>query len=244
LLDLTPKARQVVQDLATEPGVSAEAVEGLLVALAAGHGTQAQFNHPELGGLGQWQQGGLIMVGDMFNHGLKHKVDRLCHQLSGLLRDQTVFAAKPAAEGQPRAAGAAPGAWWPADLGSPASSGFQNDMSYAYFPAARRLAVRREGEVQVYDTGDHTIGGVSQQQGADRSLTFSSQHGVVRLADLPRAPMVETTAQEAPPAQTPAGPADSGDVLATIERLAALREKNILTQEEFATKKAELLSRL
>jgi hypothetical protein len=34
------------------------------------------------------------------------------------------------------------------------------------------------------------------------------------------------------------------DVLATIEKLADLRDKGILSDEEFAAKKAELLSRL
>ena len=34
------------------------------------------------------------------------------------------------------------------------------------------------------------------------------------------------------------------DIAKTIERLAELRQKDILTEEEFAAKKAELLSRL
>jgi hypothetical protein len=34
------------------------------------------------------------------------------------------------------------------------------------------------------------------------------------------------------------------DIVETIERLAELRQKNILTEEEFASKKAELLNRL
>jgi hypothetical protein len=34
------------------------------------------------------------------------------------------------------------------------------------------------------------------------------------------------------------------DILLLIERLAALREKNILCEEEFSAKKAELLARL
>ena len=40
------------------------------------------------------------------------------------------------------------GSSWPAELGSPSSSGAQNDMSYAYFPATRRLAIRVGGESQ------------------------------------------------------------------------------------------------
>ena len=34
------------------------------------------------------------------------------------------------------------------------------------------------------------------------------------------------------------------DVFATIEKLAELRDKGILSEEEFATKKAELLARI
>jgi predicted Zn-dependent peptidase len=34
------------------------------------------------------------------------------------------------------------------------------------------------------------------------------------------------------------------DIIATIERLADLRQKGVLTEEEFAAKKSELLSRL
>jgi hypothetical protein len=47
----------------------------LLQALVNSNGTMAQFNHWELGGGGQWMRGGMTMVGDMFNYGLKSKVD-------------------------------------------------------------------------------------------------------------------------------------------------------------------------
>jgi hypothetical protein len=53
------------------------------------------------------------------------------------------------------------------------------------------------------------------------------------------APPPEVGAAPAPPA-SPA----TEDIVKTIERLAELRQKNILTEEEFAVKKAELLSRL
>src|SRR5262249_6412498 len=133
----------------------------------------------------------------------------------------------------------------------------------AYFPGSRRLAVETGGSVTIYDTSDHQIGGVSQQQGGDSSLTFTSQHGLVRVGDL-RVVRGED-AERPPPAAAPAphqpvpagtvGPSaeraaaplradQSHDVLALIERLAALREKNILSEEEFAAKKTELLSRL
>ena len=47
-----------------------------------------------------------------------------------------------------------------------------------------------------------------------------------------------------PAAPAPAAPVATEDILRTIERLAELRQKDILTEEEFAAKKAELLSRL
>lgn len=252
--ELTAEGRRIVGDVARRHGVSEGAVVELLAALVAGGGSQAQFNHPDLGGMGQWSQGGMVMVGDMFNNALKARVDALCAELAGLLPAADLFA--PAVEsrqsqsqGQPGGIGVSlfvPGSlataeWWPAELGSPASVGAQNDLRYAFFPSARRLAIARGGQVTVYDTGDHRIGGFSQQQSGDQSLTFTSQHGLVRVADLP---VVGGRASPAAPA--PATPAAAGadDILAKIERLAALRAKDILTAEEFEAKKAELLSRL
>ena len=82
-------------DVATRHGVSLDAARALLGALVQGSGRQAQFNHPDLGGMGQWSQGGMMMVGDMFNQGLKYRVDALCNELAGLLRSQPFAEAEP-----------------------------------------------------------------------------------------------------------------------------------------------------
>src|SRR3954466_13295086 len=76
------------------------------------------------------------------------------------------------------------GSWWPPELGQPNSVGGQNDIRYAYFGHANRLAVDNGGTVTVYDTGDHVISGVSQQQGKGWTLTFSSQYGTVPVSSL------------------------------------------------------------
>ena len=55
----------------------------------------AQFNCPELGGSGQWMSGGMAMVGDMFNHGLKNTVDNLCAELSNALVNTQMFPVLP-----------------------------------------------------------------------------------------------------------------------------------------------------
>ena len=75
--------------------------------------------------------------------------------------------------------------WWPGKLGTPEAAGGQNDVRYAYFRDEKRLAVERDDEVTVYDTADHLIHGVSQQQGSgSSSLAFTSQHGTVPLDQL------------------------------------------------------------
>jgi putative oligomerization/nucleic acid binding protein len=133
-------------------------------------------------------------------------------------------------------------------------------VRYAYFPAARRLAVRQGDRSSLHDTGTHRISGVSQsRQGAGGALVFSTDRGPIGLQDLPLVDAdAGTVPRRAPPpagADAPAaaevrrpvaggGAGPGGDPLALIERLAELHAKGILTAEEFAAKKAELLGRL
>jgi hypothetical protein len=83
----------------------------------------------------------------------------------------------------------APERWWPEELGqSPNSAGGQNGARYAFFAGMRRLALDSgDGNVLVYDTGNHSISGVQQAQGGGRgTVVFTSQHGQVGLGDLKR----------------------------------------------------------
>src|SRR5271169_4621567 len=98
--NLTPEGLRIVTDVATRHGVSLDVALTLLGALAQGNGRQAQFNHPELGGMGQWSQGGMIMIGDMFNQGLKHRVDALCNELADFLRSQPLAACRTQVSGE------------------------------------------------------------------------------------------------------------------------------------------------
>ncbi|CAA6810881.1 MAG: Unknown protein, partial [uncultured Thiotrichaceae bacterium] len=83
--NLSNYGQTVINDLAQRYGISNDAVTHMLYAVMNGGGTMAQFNCPELGGSGQWMQGGMTMVGDMFNNGLKSTVDNLCTELSNIL---------------------------------------------------------------------------------------------------------------------------------------------------------------
>ncbi len=267
------ETRQAIGEIAGRHGFSEEAGLAMAVALAAGGGAMAQFAHPELGGMGQWSQGGMLMIGDMFNDGLKHRVRGLA--------DDIVAADGRGAINLASAAGAESGAfgrWWPEELGSPSSSGSQNGRRYAVFPEARRLVIERGGRVTIHDTGDRRIGGASQQQGATSSLSFSSDRGAIDLLDLPeigtpdpnrrsdggsagQAPAhsaydAPVDARETQPSAAPstshawtqaqeAGQASGGgDLLELIRKLAELRDAGVLTDEEFSAKKANLLARI
>ncbi len=261
---VTPESEHAIADIARRHGLSREAVLAMLYALHVGGGTMAQFNIPELGGSGQWMRGGMTMVGNMFDNALKARVDALCNELAQLLTTTTVFPPS-----------AFPGAanWWPADLGVPSSVGGQNDARYAVFPSTRRLAIQVNGVTKVFDTGEHQIGGVQQQQGGGSgSVSFTSQFGTFDVSSLrevgagqaaetpasaTHAPQYQSQFQSGPsqPAQqfapapqaAPPAPGASGDpgaIVAAIESLAGLHERGILSDEEFAAKKAELLGRL
>jgi hypothetical protein len=141
------------------------------------------------------------------------------------------------------------GDWWPADLRWPNSTGAQNNVRYAYFAQARRLAIEVNGSVTVYDTLDHQIGGFSQQQSVGGTLSFSSQYGLIDVASLPVVSRDGMAVQAPAPVSggsQQSNPPDAGspDIFAAIERLAGLHAKGLLTDSEFSTKKAELLARL
>lgn len=248
-MNLSYQGSQIIEELAQRYQVSVDAVTTLLQAVVNGGGTMAQFSHPELGGSGQWMQGGMVMVGDMFNQALKSRVDGLCYELAQVAANPACFvqAERPAAPGAASftLSNTGGGHWWPGDLGMPASSGAQNHVRYAVFPQTHRLALDIDGRVTVYDTLNHEIWGVGQQQGSDASLTFTSQWGTVRIADLPVVSGLGTDlSPPAPSYAPPFPPQNEGDIFAQIERLAELKAKGILSEEEFAAKKAELLNRI
>ncbi|PHQ36826.1 hypothetical protein CEE69_05030 [Rhodopirellula bahusiensis] len=282
--------QQIAQTLSNRHGFSVDAVSHMLTAVYNGNGSMAQFSHPEFGGSGQWMAGGMMMIGDMFNQNLKYRVSSLCDDCArSIAENQTgtssgVFQSQSQSGGsnyQDQQAGGGSGEnslfapdprrnWWPQELGSPSASGSQNQMRYAYFANAQRLAVATGDDVWLYDTLQHNIGGFSQQQSGDGSITFTSQFGVVPLSSLPVVSRngVEQTSQMAPapepapatppvqqephaPAQQPTAPASAADASAnpndvfdTLNRLGGLLDKGYITQEEFDRKKSDLLDRI
>jgi len=159
-------------------GVSVAAVEVLAQALQRTGGKQAQFNHPELGGMGQWMPG-MVMIGDMFNTTLKARIDGLASELAGTIAASSAFRMAEPAFGRTAA-------WWPAGLGTPTASGSQNDLHYAYFAIHNRLMINLNGRVTAYDATDYRIMGVSQQQiNGVQVIVFQTASGTIPVESLP-----------------------------------------------------------
>jgi hypothetical protein len=182
---MTPSDENLIARFSVQHSVSSDAVRTILRALRSGGGTMAQFSHSDFGGMSQWSPG-MTMVGDMFNNGLKSKLDAICTELAAYV------AATPSIDqGHDREGGSVSyrsmkqgSNWWPANLGTPSAVGAQNALQYAVFP--RRLVIKDGIHIEIYDTGNHRIFGVAQAQSADQTLTFTSQDGLVRVADLPK----------------------------------------------------------
>ena len=128
------------------------------------------------------------MVGDMFDHDLKAKLNALCTDLSSYLTES-----ESADEGSAnddshvsyRSAGKRD-EWFPVEFGLPSAVGSQNSLRYAVFPEKHRLVIDDGGSIETYDTGAHNIYGIAQAQSTDQTLTFTSQDGLVRVSDLPK----------------------------------------------------------
>jgi hypothetical protein len=174
----------LVDRLAKRHSVSPAAVQVVLAALRRGGGRMAQFSHADFGGMSQWSPG-MAMVGDMFNDQLKARLDALCTDIAAhLASSEAPGHASAAAEEVSYRSTAGSADWWPDGLGKPGAVGAQNDLRYAVFPESRRLVIDDRGALSVYDTGHHRIFGIAQAQSGDRTLSFSSQDGLVRVADL------------------------------------------------------------
>lgn len=258
---------QNMMSVANRYGLSSNAIVDLTNALMGSNGTMAQFNIPELGGGGQWMLGGMTMVGDMFNYQLKSTVDGLCVELSNLINQGNIqYKPLPKFDNESNFQNGTNGNWW-GNLGFPNSTGSQNGTSYSIFSNINRLAILENGNVSIFDTLDHQIGGVGQQQGGNYSVTFTSQYGTVDLSTLPivsngndnvNKEVIEEIAEESNVLEkepevidknidletSTIDPFQEEDIFLKIEKLADLKNKGILSKEEFDTKKSELLSRL
>jgi len=178
--------------IAKRHGVSEATVETLLAGLNNTSGRQVQFSLPELGGIGQWMPG-MVMVGRMGDHALKARVDALCTELAAFVGTESTPATetmKPMKPMKPMAPMSPIAPMTPmASPGGASTAGSRNGIRYAYFARTNRLAIERDGTTETYDTTGYPISGVSQAQAnaTPGTLNFTTSDGrTVDLATLKR----------------------------------------------------------
>lgn len=162
---------EAIKDIASSHDVSVGTVAILLNSLETTGGNQVQFNISELGGMGQWQPG-MVMVGDMFNSGLKYKVDQICSELSAWVRSRP--------KEEPKH-----GTSIITDNSSATFKGSQNNSHYAYHASDKRLVIENGGKTTLYDTTGYPLTGVQQSQdGSGKRLSFTYPGGTVQVSEL------------------------------------------------------------
>ena len=156
-----------IAQIAQTHTLSEEVVTHLFNQLSLGHGKQAQFNHPALGGMIQWQNG-MLMISDFSNHALKAKLTGVFADLVQLYTQQgapETIDAKPETDG----------------LGKPSIVSTQNHLTVNYYREKSLLVItdNQRGTVTTYSVAPHRLTGISQQNQNNSlySLSFTSDKG-------------------------------------------------------------------
>lgn len=158
--------KKEIKSLAKKYGFSEQTIEILLQGLIQSGGNQVQFNLSELGGMGQWQSG-MVMIGDMFNNGLKNSVNNLCFELAELSRNLPVEKSKAKNNQKSK------------QEDQITFKGSQNEEGYQYIASKNRLEILKNGKVKtIYDTTGFELTGAQQQQSnTDRDFKFQDKSG-------------------------------------------------------------------
>ncbi len=140
-----------IAQIAQTHQLSEEVVTHLFNQLALGNGRQAQFNHPALGGMGQWQNG-MLMISDFSNHALKAK-------LTGVFADLVQLYTR---EGGPSSLEAKPET---DSLGKPSMVATQNYLTVNYYQDKSLLVItdNQRKTAITYSVAPHRLTGISQQ---------------------------------------------------------------------------------
>lgn len=176
-----PQLEQEYQRIAQQYGVSAEAVQQLAHALIRGRLKTARFNHPELGGIGKWRRGD-VLLGDVRDEDHKTLVWRLAEELMPLLKHVPL----PASSEENEQTLVMP--WWGDRLlGEPIITDRFESVQYGYFLESRRVIVLRGDDLIHYDADGLLVTGLVRRVSPSRGLELILQTvtGEVNVEALP-----------------------------------------------------------
>ena len=265
---LTPSGQQAIEDIARRHGFSPEAALSMLESVLNGHGAMAQFNHREFSGAGQWMRGGMTMVSDMFNQQLSGRVAGLCADLARLLDSQDGLFVPPAPGASADWWG--PSLRWPDSTGAQGGMRYAyfSQARRLAIELNGRVTIHDTLDHRIGGFSQQQSQGGSLCLSSQHGLLDVASLPVVSVDGAAPAPGTGFTPAGAPfaapppmpaapslPAARPAsggntgsggatGAAGGADIFAMIEKLADLQGRGLLTPEEFAAKKTELLARL
>ncbi len=119
-------------------------------------------------------------------------------------------------------------------------------MAAAWIHELRKQCIEEFPEARFSDTfggpRDKVVSAVKSANLGERAAKLGESAKKVRLPEVPRSEGSEAPTTEAPTTEAPTAVIDQEDArLARLERLGDLRQKGILTEEEFAAEKARLL---
>ncbi|MEO0560572.1 MAG: hypothetical protein AAF125_00560 [Chloroflexota bacterium] len=134
-----------IRAIAQKHRLSDNAVVVLAKALRRGHGRMARFNHRELGGIGMWGRGEVI-IGDMRNESLRM-------QIWGAMNDLLpIITSHPPRKPEPEKDSTLVMPWWgDITLGPPTVHGAFENMTFGYFLEPHRVILRNDGVITHYD---------------------------------------------------------------------------------------------
>jgi len=118
-------------------------------------------------------------------------------------------------------------------------------MAAAWIHELRKQCIEEFPDAKFSDTfggpRDRVVSAVKGANLGERAAKLGESAKKVRLPEVPRSDGGETPTSEAPTTEAPTAVLGEDQRLARLERLGELREKGILTDEEFAAEKARVL---
>jgi hypothetical protein len=177
------KIDKILAKIGEQHGFSLDAMQALGAELLRGGLKRARFNHPELGGIGMWSHGEVV-IGDMSDEETRVRIWQVVDALMPALKQVEVSEdVRRATQDQTLVM-----PWWgDIKLGSPAVQGVMESLTYGYFLESHRVIVRKDDKITHYDASGLAVMdiGIVYGERAMPQVALQLVDGTVPVSDLP-----------------------------------------------------------